>query len=240
MRILFLLLILFTPNIVLAQEKSAFDFSAGEESKEDKEQFSITQKQIEGISKQCGLNTECIDDKCEALFPDSRLFSIECYARIREYQKETIPESKWSIQRSASAMDDSKTVFVWVEADNFITGWPDKSVRPTLFIRCKENKTEIIVQVGMSPNPEVGNYNKATVRLRLDEGKPFRQSWNESTNGESLFAPRSIQLTKKINKSKKMLFEFTPYNSNPQLAEFDVRGLEPYLKELANTCKWKL
>ena len=74
----------------------------------------------------------------------------------------------------------------------------------------------------------------------LDNNKPFKQRWSESTNNEALFAPKSIALARKINKSDTMIFEFTPYHSNSQLAEFDVRGLEPYLKELSKTCNWNL
>ena len=104
---------------------------------------------------------------------------------------------------------------------------------------CKLN-AQVYINIGVSVNPELGLYNKFTVRIRLDDNKLFKQRWSESTNGEALFAPSSILLAKKINKSKTMLVEFTPYSSNSQLAEFNVRGLEPYLKELANTCKWKL
>lgn len=229
----------------LSQEKSDLDFSTGKEPQEVTSEYSITQDQINNISNQCASDTECIDDKCEVLYPDSRLFSIRCFANVREYQKETIPKetrprSKWSIQRSSSAMDDSKTVSLILDADNYIDAYYNKSEKPTLIIRCRENKTEIYIRTNVSANPELGLYNEFTVRIRLDEGKPFKQRWSESTDGKALFAPRSIALAKKISQSKIMLFEFTPYNSNSQLADFDVQGLEPYLKELAETCNWKL
>lgn len=146
---------------------------------------------------------------------------------------------KWRIFRSTSAMDDSKTVVVELTAENFIKGWLSE-YSPVLVIRCKENKTELYIRTGMSSDPEYGLYNEHTVRIRLDDGKPFKQRWSDSTDNEALFAPKSIALAKDIAKSKKMLFEFTPFSSSPQTVEFDVQGLMPHLEELAKTCNWKI
>ena len=231
MRILLIaLIILSTPFYSLSQEK---------ESKP-----TITKKDIRYVYFLCGLDSLCTINKCQEIYSDKEL-SNDCSEKVIEFVKEENNESlskadKWIKIDSNSEMDDSKTVSLILDANNYIDAYYNKSEKPTLIIRCKENKTEIYIRTNVSANPELGLYNEFTVRIRLDKNKPFKQRWGESTNGEALFAPRAIALAKKINKSKKMLFEFTPYNSNSQLAEFDVRGLEPYLKELADTCNWKL
>jgi len=215
---------------------------------------SASEQQLRGIYITCNMALPCITEECSK-FADPK----ECSKKVAELVEQKgqklknekvenskaenskkVERGKWSVQRSYSQMDDSKTVTVWLNANNRISGWPRKTVKPTLYIRCRENKTAIFINVEMSANPEVGNYNRATVRIRLDEGKPFKQNWQESTDNEALFAPTSINLAKKINKSKTMLFEFVPYNSDPQLVEFDVRGLMPYLTEIAEACNWKL
>ena len=219
---------------------------------QDEKQVSVTQEQIENIYNSCAkvfqsnfMRKDCIIEKCGKLFGDSK-----CSELVNEYGKKDDEKTedgkvapnigKWTISRSNSLMDDSKTVVISLDAENNISAYPNKSVIPELIIICKENKTQLYIDVKVSPNPEYGLYNKSTVRIRLDDNKFLKQRWSESTNGEALFAPKAISLARKLNKSRTMLFEFTPYNSNSQLAEFDVRGLEPYLKELSKTCNWNL
>lgn len=151
------------------------------------------------------------------------------------------PESgDWHISRSKSEMDDSKTIFVYLEAANEIEDLLKKTHRPTLVIRCLENKTEVIVHTEVTANPELGLYNEYSVRIRFDSGKPIKQRWSGSTNNEALFAPQPIKLAKQINNSEKMLFEFVPFQMGPQIVEFNVKGLESYLNEIAEACNWKL
>lgn len=146
---------------------------------------------------------------------------------------------KWQVSRDHSQMDDSKRVVLVLPADNTISGYL-KTYQPLLVIRCQENKTDLYVDIGVSPNPELGLYNQHTIRLRLDEGKPFKERWSQATSGDALFAPQPIGLARKMVKGERMLFEFVPYNSNAQIAEFDIRGLKPYLAELSETCNWKI
>lgn len=223
-------------------------------SEEKESKPTVTQADVENIYYLCARDFLCIVKKCRESFEEN-----ECVDSVIEYGKKEdaklkaktgngkkedaniVPKTgKWLISRSNSPMDDSKTVTINLYAINEISGYPSKSFRPVLYIRCKENKTEVFINIGVSANPEYGLYNKFTVRIRLDDNKFLKQRWSESTNGEALFAPKAISLARKLNKSKRMLFEFTPYNSNSQLAEFDVQGLEPYLKELSKTCNWNL
>ncbi|HML94178.1 MAG TPA: type VI secretion system-associated protein TagO [Thermodesulfobacteriota bacterium] len=152
---------------------------------------------------------------------------------------ETEDTGKWQISRDHSSMDDSKRVVLGLPAENIISGYL-QTYQPTLIIRCQENKTDLYVNIGVSPNPELGLYNQHTVRIRLDDGKPFSERWSQSTSGDTLFAPQPIALARKMVSANKMLFEFVPYNSNAQIAEFDIWGLKPYLTELSETCNWKI
>ncbi len=148
--------------------------------------------------------------------------------------------TKWIKIDSESEMDDSPQVLLVLYADNEITDWLKKKHKPMLAITCIENKTSVAIIPETSASPEVGLYEKYTVRIRLDKNKPIKQRWREANTSDALKAPNAISLARQINKSEKMLFEFNAFNSGSQIIEFDVRGLEPYLKELADTCNWKL
>lgn len=151
----------------------------------------------------------------------------------------TPARENWTIRVDESKMDSSKSVFVSTDASNDIKYWIG-SGNPSLIIRCVEKKTDVVFITGTSAQPEYGRYNEASVRIRLDDGKPATKYWTESTDNKALFASDPVGLAKKINQAKKLRLEFTPFNSNPQVAEFNVDGLSKYLPEVAKTCGWKL
>jgi hypothetical protein len=149
-----------------------------------------------------------------------------------------ITAGNWRVQHAVSSMDDTQGVYLELEAENTISAWL-KNPKPYLYIRCQEKKTEIYVQTGTSAQPELGNYNQATVRIRLDKNAAFRQSWSESTDKEALFAPSGVSLAKQIAKAKQMAFEFVPFNSPPAIVYFNVAGLDEHIGKVAEACKWK-
>jgi hypothetical protein len=144
---------------------------------------------------------------------------------------------EWRVSNEKSEMDGSAKVGLFLDANNEVDGWL-KTQRPKLVIRCQEHKTDLYVNTGMPANPEYGSFNEYTVRLRLDQKPPTRQSWGQSTNNESLFAPSAIQLAKQLATAETLIFEFTPFNSSPARAEFNVSGLNEHLKEVAQACGW--
>lgn len=146
---------------------------------------------------------------------------------------------QWIVEEGTSPMDDSRTVTVRLEAENTVKGWLTNE-RPWLIIRCLENKTELAVLTGMSSSVEYGSLHRHTVRIRLDDDKPFSEKWSESTDDKALFAPRGIALAKKIAKAKKMLFEFVPFRGKTAIVEFSVDGLNKHLKKVADACNWKI
>ncbi len=215
----------------------------------------VPQEIIKVVSGICKGDIECNIEECDKYYSDNLDKKDKCskeslnfYEQSKEQTKDTpeTPEqkeytdSKWTVDRSSSKMDDSKSITLMLNAENSITDWVNQQTTPILIIRCRENKTELVVYTGMSANPEYGLYGESSVRVRLDDNKAQKQRWSESTSNKALFAPKPIELAKKINKSQKMLFEFVPYQQGSTLIEFDVRGLDPYLKELSETCNWKL
>lgn len=148
------------------------------------------------------------------------------------------PPSKWTGGRAGfSEMDDSPRVVYSLKAENRIEGWLTKT-SPTLIARCQENKTELYVQTGMAANPELGLFNKHTVEVRIDERKPVRQTWSASTDDTALFAPRAIALMRQLAAARRLRVRFTPFNASPQTIEFDVRGFDNRVKDIAETCGW--
>jgi hypothetical protein len=146
------------------------------------------------------------------------------------------PTGSWTVDRGRSSFDDSSTVQLLLRANRPIMGWPGKVETPLLVLRCLEHKTEVIVQTGMSPNPEYGRFERATVRLRLDSDPATQRLASKSTDGNALFLPAPVALIRTLVKHKRMIFGFTPFNSPPVETDFDLEGLAVELRSLREVC----
>jgi len=137
-------------------------------------------------------------------------------------------------------MDDSKMVMMSLKADSALAGWVNHPELPTLNIRCKEGKTDFFIVNGTSANVEYGLSEQASIRLRLDSDDPVRLVWDESTDGEALFAPNPIPLSRGIVNGTKLTYEFTPFRESPAQFSFSIAGIRTPLQRVADACKWKL
>ncbi|MGB7590792.1 MAG: zinc-ribbon domain-containing protein [Terriglobia bacterium] len=164
------------------------------------------------------------------------------------------PADKWRVTEGRSPMDDSKEVYVMLDAENQIEG-PLGMLTPSLIVRCKEKKTDVYVVTGMAASIEEdydgGPKDSHTARIRLDDNPPQQGEWGESTDHKALFAEDWVSglgaevvstsrtdFAKKIASANTLTFEFTPFDSSPQVARFDVRGLSVHLPKVAEACGW--
>lgn len=152
--------------------------------------------------------------------------------------------SGWAVRTEKSPIDDSTNVWVSRRANGPIRGWPRKTTVPSLFITCRENKTEAYIDLGMSPAVESGDYIHAT--LRLDSEQAFTQTFGKSTDGQAIFFSfpsgdnegKLLWFLRRLVDHKQMMLRFTPFNSSPTITTFDLSGLTEALKPLQNACGW--
>lgn len=155
------------------------------------------------------------------------------------------PGSKWHVTEQQSPMDDSKTAVLMLDSDDQIQG-PLGTVRPSLIVRCKEKSTDVYVTTGMAASIEHdfegGPSDYHTVRIRLDDGPAKSARWSESTDQHALFADYGrediVEFAKEIAAAETLTFEFTPFDGSPQVARFDLRGLDIRLHKVAEACGW--
>ena len=145
--------------------------------------------------------------------------------------------NRWVINRASSAMDDSPTIKIQIDAVAPVNAWP-RPTTPSLRIQCVENKTNVLFIIDSAFTPILGEYGKAGIRVRIDAENAYSQLWSKSTDGEAAFAPNAIGFLKKLRNAKKLLIEFTPLNAGPATAEFDLTGIHTLAEEVAQTCKW--
>jgi len=143
---------------------------------------------------------------------------------------------KWFRAReSAWASDGSRTVTFELEAENEVAVWM-KRVRPVLAVRCLGRETEVYVvtdsAASIEPTPD-----KHTVRIGFDHQGDVEQRWLDSAGHRELFSPDAAALASQIAQADKMRFSFTPFNSAPVTANFDVHGFAPSLEIVTKTCR---
>ena len=146
---------------------------------------------------------------------------------------------KWTGGASSqSSMDDSPTVTFHLQAENQIQVWLGTK-QPSLIVRCHERGTDVYMVTGTAAHVEYGAMDSATVQVRFDDAAATKQRWNESTDNEALFAPQPVAFARRIAKSNRLRLGFTPFNASPVVVEFDVRGFDQHIGEIAKACRWK-
>lgn len=168
---------------------------------------------------------------------------LACYDALAKkfapsIESKTTSIGEWKVSTDFSKFDDTKSVYLFLEARNSISGWPGKKYTPKITIRCKEKKTEAYITFGMSPSVESGLYNEATLQLRVDKQPSFKLVATKSTDGEALFIKDAISFSKKLFKGGELLVRFIPFNSSAQEVSFNIINIELAIVPLQQACMW--
>ena len=145
--------------------------------------------------------------------------------------KESSGVGKWNVSSETNPIDDSKTVFARLTADEGISRWK-KPV--SLLVRCKSDKTEFYI----TWHDYLGR--DAYVLTRVGSDKPQTKKWSLSSDSKATFHPSgTIAFLKQMEKNDKFLAQVTPYNESPLTAIFDTTGMSEALKPIKETCHWE-
>lgn len=117
--------------------------------------------------------------------------------------------NNWSTRESVNSIDGVKTTVLTNGQGN-----------QNILIRFKGPRLDAYVIT-----PEMVGHDDVSVRIRFDEGKPIRQTWERSKDYHALFSPDPRGLLAKLQNSKKFYFEYHPYQKLPETLIFNVDGL---------------
>jgi RNA polymerase subunit RPABC4/transcription elongation factor Spt4 len=146
------------------------------------------------------------------------------------------PVNNWIVERSKSKMDDSDGITLITESTQPISGWLNETM-PKLVVLCQERKLSVMVDMGTRVHPDLDNYEKSYVRLRIDKDKPTNENWRQTTDHKILFAPKPKLLISQLANAETFIFQFTPLNSGTASAVFNVQGLNIHLQDFRANCK---
>ena len=136
-----------------------------------------------------------------------------------------------------SSEDGSKAITLILPAEQEGSTSTARNNFAHLYIRCKSRQTDVYMDATLlSADADVnGDYK---VRIRLDDGPFFSQSWQQSTQHNLLFATNAVAFARILAASKRLTVEFAPSGSGRVLSRFDLSGLSGVLGKVADACGW--
>ncbi|HBR7910670.1 TPA: type VI secretion protein [Klebsiella pneumoniae] len=170
---------------------------------------------------------------------------LACYDKLfpQDTKEEVAPAAvepdptpgKWLTHITTSPVDDSKNVVLMLPSNDSIRTPYGETVTPTIFVACREKKTEVFINWDVYLGLE-----ETSMLYRFDKQKAVERRWLISTDTKAVFySGRDIDFVKAMVKADKMFARITPYNESPVSVTFDLAGLKSALKPLQQACGWK-
>jgi hypothetical protein len=130
----------------------------------------------------------------------------------------------WSLGEVTDPIDDTRTVALTL-------GGPGTSF---LAIRCKKDKTELLVETRKSLTEGVTG-----VRYRIDGGAPSAMEfWDMDYGRTALFSKDAVGFARELVGHHTFLFEYSPALGSREVLSFDITGLGGKLPTIATACDW--
>lgn len=139
------------------------------------------------------------------------------------------PASEWMYSTDEDKMGETTKKATVVSPDQLSFDFPFNGGSTAYLIARKSPKfgTDLIFQVskGMIHSSE---YNGGSVRLKLDDGKPFKVGYSTAADGshEVIFLDGAAGLIKKLQGAKKAVIEVEFYQEGRHQVAFPVEGLK--------------
>ena len=146
-----------------------------------------------------------------------------------------VAHAQWTLRREVDPMTDRVAVWISRPAVRAIAAWPRKSLRPELVVQCRRGKVSVILVIGTALQPY--SVDSAAVAMRLDAADVVTLPWSQSTTSEAYFGPEPLELLRMLESAKRARFEVVPFNSAPQVAEFDLAGLTKAATPVRTACQ---
>lgn len=132
---------------------------------------------------------------------------------------------RWHSHNSVDRFDGARVVAVGA----FHDGGQDAA----LWVRCRSNKTELIVTW-----PRSLGRGRQVAQWRLDDRPPLSETWQTSDDGRALFAAQSIPLVKQMFKAQEFAIRANPGGAGQQSLFFKIAGLEEAIAPVRQACGW--
>lgn len=137
-------------------------------------------------------------------------------------------------KEEGSALENRKDAWLSVISENTEGNSIGSRIRATLFIRCMENKTNLLIAFDRYTT------DNQNMRYKLDDG-PIQKQWVEVMRGGDGIGiwsgSRAIPFVKTMFGKERMVIAYNTY-SGPVEFTFNISGLRSRIDKVANACGW--
>ena len=183
-------------------------------------------------------------DQCRDESGDDR--RLACYDRFysptfagaraeRSINDSGVNVGGWQTSISTSPIDDSKNVIIALEGNDSFSARFGETVTPSLYIACREKKTELYIDWSTYLGLE-----ETTMIHRIDKQKAINKSSAISTDTNAVFYRGNVvSFIKSLSSGRVLYAQIVPYSENPVSSTFSLDGLSEALKPLQESCGWR-
>lgn len=141
---------------------------------------------------------------------------------------------QWQFTNESSALDNRTDVWLNVQSANTEGNAIGSPIKATLWIRCMENKTNVLIGFDRYTTDD------QNVKFKLDDGSVDSQ-WMETMRGGDGIGiwsgSRAIPFIKGMFNKEMLVIAYKTY-TGPVEFTFDVSGLRNRITPLAEACQW--
>lgn len=187
-------------------------------------------------------------DKCHMMKTD--YIRLICYDKETGYEKplvepeeteqvnEVSPQESegkhWRYSEDRSALDNRKDVWLSVSSKNTEGNSIGSPIRATLWLRCMENKTNVVIGFDLYTT------DNQNVKYKFDDGAVQKQWMEVMRGGDGVgiwSGARAIPFIRKMFDKQKMVVAYKTYSRSVEFT-FDISGLRSRIEPLAEQCEW--
>lgn len=154
-----------------------------------------------------------------------------------ELDSKPVPEPSgkhWRYSEERSALDNRKDVWLSVISENTEGNSIGSQIRATLWLRCMENKTNVLIGFDRYTS------DNQNVRYKLDD-EAVQKQWMETMRGGDGIGiwtgSRAIPFIKKMFGKERLVIAYKTY-SGPVEFTFNISGVRARIDPLAKECDW--
>ncbi|MFG6082232.1 type VI secretion system-associated protein TagO [Paracoccus litorisediminis] len=143
---------------------------------------------------------------------------------------------QWNLSTQKSEMDGRSDVWLRLESENTQPNQIEDREHATLWIRCMQNKTNLLVTF----NDYVSEGQQ--VRYKLDDQNPksIRMEDIKGGDGIGVFSgAESIALVREFYGKKRLVIAYRSFGNMNLEFTFDIAGLKARIGPVAESCGWK-
>ncbi|MGH8501036.1 MAG: type VI secretion system-associated protein TagO [Gammaproteobacteria bacterium] len=142
----------------------------------------------------------------------------------------------WRIASQTSPTDGSRSIYLHLDASGLTFDRARQPIRPTLWIRCQDNRTSLYV----AWDAYLGTY-YADVRYRVDSAPVGTESWLLADDKEAAGLwndAAAIPFIKALFGGEELVMNVTPYNDRVLTGQFELAGIEQAIAPVREVCGW--